>query len=83
MHYVYILRSQSHPKQTYIGFSSDLRSRLHAHNEGKCKHTCKYKPQALIRYGAFQDKHQALAFETYLKSHSGKAFAFNRLLPKS
>ncbi|MEN8254774.1 MAG: GIY-YIG nuclease family protein, partial [Verrucomicrobiota bacterium] len=29
---------------------------------------------------AFADKHQALAFETYLKSHSGKAFASKRLI---
>jgi hypothetical protein len=31
-------------------------------------------------YCAFQSKAKALAFERYLKSHSGKAFAAKRLL---
>jgi predicted GIY-YIG superfamily endonuclease len=32
MHYVYLLRSKSHPKQTYVGSTSDLRGRLAEHN---------------------------------------------------
>ncbi|MBU1171427.1 MAG: GIY-YIG nuclease family protein [Proteobacteria bacterium] len=83
MHYVYILRSKTTPDQTYIGYSSDLQARLQKHNEGGCKHTAKFKPWNLIWYCAFQDKHKALAFESYLKSHSGKAFASKRLLPNS
>jgi len=31
------------------------------------------------RYCAFPDKYKALAFEKYLKSHSGRAFAKKRL----
>jgi len=81
MYYVYILRSKEHPEQTYIGYSSDLHARIQKHNEGGCKHTSKYKPWEMLWYCAFPDKHQALAFETYLKSHSGKAFASKRLMP--
>jgi putative endonuclease len=80
MYYTYILRSTQYPSQTYVGYSSDLKSRLKKHNEGGCPHTTKYKPWNLEWYCAFPDKHQAIAFETYLKSHSGKAFANKRLL---
>ncbi|MFU8780806.1 MAG: GIY-YIG nuclease family protein, partial [Kiritimatiellia bacterium] len=80
MHYVYIIRSIPHPTQTYIGYSSDLKKRIPKHNEGGCPHTAKYKPWRLEWYCAFPNKHEALEFEKYLKSHSGKAFANKRLL---
>ena len=50
-----------------------------AHNHGQSPHTSKYKPWNLITYLAFNEKDRALAFEKYLKSHSGKAFANKRL----
>lgn len=80
MFYVYILKSCEFRGQTYIGFSSDLKDRLKKHNEGGCLHTSKYKPWELAWYCAFPEKQKALAFEAYLKSHSGKAFAGKRLL---
>ena len=80
MFYVYILRSLSAPTQTYVGFTNDLPSRLKKHNEGGCRHTAKYKPWEIAWYCAFRDKYKALAFEAYLKSHSGKAFANKRLV---
>lgn len=79
MHYVYLLRSISNPKQTYIGFTEDLKSRLSAHNHGQSPHTSKYKPWKLLTYIAFSERTKAIAFEKYLKSHSGKAFADKRL----
>jgi hypothetical protein len=39
-------------------------------------------PWVLLWYGAFREKHAALEFETYLKSHSGRAFAKKRLVRK-
>lgn len=80
MFYVYILQSCEFPEQNYVGYSSDLKARLKKHNEGGCPHTSKYKPWELAWYCAFPEKHKALAFEAYLKSHSGKAFASKRLL---
>lgn len=80
MFYVYILRSRSHPAQTYIGCSTDPRQRLHDHNQGRCPHTRKFLPWAVVWYCGFPDKMKALAFESYLKSHSGKAFAAKRLI---
>ncbi len=79
MYYVYLLRSIHLPDQTYIGFTEDLKTRFVAHNHGQSPHTAKFKPWKLITYLAFQDKSTALAFEKYLKSHSGKAFANKRL----
>ena len=79
MFYVYLLRSIPNPKQTYIGFTEDLKTRLQAHNHGQSPHTSKYKPWNLITYLSFDDKARALSFEKYLKSHSGKAFANKRL----
>ena len=79
MHYVYMLRSLEFPGQTYIGYSVELKARLRTHNAGGSSHTRKYRPWRLVTYIAFSEKHQALAFEKYLKSHSGQAFAAKRL----
>ena len=79
MFYIYMIRSIPNPEQTYVGFTEDLKARLKAHNNGQSPHTSKFKPWDLITYLTFKDKPKALAFEKYLKSHSGKAFANKRL----
>jgi putative endonuclease len=79
MTYVYILRSLEHLERYYVGLTSDLRSRLAKHNAGEVSHTSKFAPWAIKTYVAFSDKHQAVAFEKYLKSASGRAFAKKRL----
>ena len=78
MHYTYILQSISNPFQTYIGFTSNLKNRLSKHSSGKSLHTNKHKPWHLKFYCAFDKKEKAIAFEKYLKSGSGKAFAKKR-----
>jgi predicted GIY-YIG superfamily endonuclease len=78
MKYVYLIRSQSHPKQSYIGITSDLKKRLIVHNRGGSVHTSKFKPWELIAYFAFSDAERAVAFERYLKTGSGRAFAKKR-----
>ena len=80
MFYVYSLRSERHPKQTYIGFTENLKQRLLTHNQGGSPHTAKFAPWQLEFYCAFKDENKARQFELYLKSHSGKAFANKRLL---
>lgn len=79
MHYVYLLRSLANREQTYVGYTADLRVRLTTHNQGGSAHTAKFRPWGLVAYVAFSGKGQALEFEAYLKSHSGKAFAAKRL----
>jgi len=79
MHYVYILKS-THFRESYIGSTSDLKRRLHDHNNGKSRHTAKFKPWDVIGYYAFSSKTKAMEFEKYLKSSSGKAFMNKRLI---
>ena len=80
MWYVYVIRSISSRNEEYTGATADLRQRLLDHNAGKSAHTSKFLPWELVWYCAFPDKHRALEFERYLKSHSGRAFARKRLL---
>ncbi|HJS44931.1 MAG TPA: GIY-YIG nuclease family protein [Rhizomicrobium sp.] len=79
MTYVYILRSLDNLGRYYVGVTADLRSRLRKHNAGEVSHTSKYAPWAIKTYVAFADEQQAFAFEKYLKSPSGRAFAKKRL----
>ncbi len=76
---VYILRSQSDPAQYYTGVTADLRARLADHNAGRCPHTAKSRPWAVDAIVKFADERRALAFERYLKSGSGCAFAQRHL----
>jgi predicted GIY-YIG superfamily endonuclease len=79
MTYVYLLESVNFPKQIYVGHTDDLRARLSAHNAGQSPHTAKFKPWSLVTYIAFSEEAKAIAFERYLKSASGRAFANKRL----
>ena len=78
MHYVYLLQSVSDPNQRYIGFTSNLKNRFRAHNEGGSIHTSKHKPWQLIGYVGLRDERKAREFEHYLKTGSGHAFAKKR-----
>jgi putative endonuclease len=73
--YVYMLRSVSHPERFYVGFTEDLAVRRLYHNSGKVAHTSKFMPWQIQTTVAFRSKDRAVAFERYLKSHSGRAFA--------
>ena len=79
MFYVYLIESLIEQRQRYVGMTSDIERRLQEHNAGKSTHTAKYKPWRLITYIAFSDQSKAEAFERYLKSGSGHAFASKRL----
>src|SRR4051812_46329485 len=76
--YVYILESLD-SLHFYVGITDDLRARLTKHNAGEVPHTSKYGPWRLKTYVAFSNEKQAVAFEKYLKSASGRAFAKKRL----
>jgi len=75
MTYVYLLTSLKYSDRHYTGLTTDLKKRLVKHNEGGVKHTSKYRPWQLELYVAFRCKEKAVAFEKYLKSHSGRAFS--------
>jgi len=79
--HVYILVSRDHPDQIYIGCTQHLKNRLHDHNRKHVTHTRKFAPWKCVFYATFPSKSKALAFEAYLKSHSGRAFLKKRLIP--
>ncbi len=80
MYYVYILRSLNHPNQKYIGRTTNLKQRLFDHNTGTTAHTAHYKPWIFQLYIGFESEEKAFAFERYLKTASGRAFANKRFL---
>ena len=75
MFFTYILCSISQPEQRYTGVTEDLKSRLAQHNAGEVPHTSKFKPWKIEAYFAFETNEKAVAFEAYLKTGSGHAFA--------
>jgi putative endonuclease len=79
LNYVYILQSVAHPDEFYTGLRANVEQRLKTHNAGQSPHTSKYKPWRLISFHYFEDSRTAAAFERYLKSGSGRAFAAKRL----
>jgi predicted GIY-YIG superfamily endonuclease len=79
MTFVHILQSIAFPDRFYAGVTTNVSERLAKHNAGEVHHTSKYGPWRLKTYIAFSDKAQAHAFEKYLKSGSGRAFAKKRL----
>jgi len=72
---VYILTSDTCGIRYYVGSTSDVAARLAAHNAGTCAHTAPYRPWRLHVRIDLPDQARALAFERYLKSGSGRAFA--------
>jgi putative endonuclease len=79
LYYVYLIESLSAQGERYLGITSDLKQRLQEHNAGKSSHTSKFRPWKLKTYIAFTDRAKAGAFERYLKSGSGHAFARKHL----
>ncbi len=76
---VYVLKSASNPRSYYTGLTSFLPARLDAHNAGQCSHTASGRPWIVDVVVEFTDEHRAVAFERYLKSGSGVAFAKRHL----
>ncbi|OHA64246.1 MAG: hypothetical protein A2667_01395 [Candidatus Wildermuthbacteria bacterium RIFCSPHIGHO2_01_FULL_47_27] len=79
MFYCYILlSSKSHI--FYFGSAKDLKKRMELHNHGEVKSTKSHIPWNLIWYGAFLTEKEARDFELYLKTGSGKSFAYKRFI---
>jgi putative endonuclease len=78
MYYVYLIKSLADREKIYVGYTTNVLQRLEAHNKGDSIYTKDYLPWALETYICFADKSKAIAFEKYLKSHSGRSFAHKR-----
>ena len=77
--FVYILKNDGQPPRYYTGLTAEVGARLRAHNGGHCRHTASGKPWWLDVVVEFADEQRAVAFERYLKSGSGGAFAKRHL----
>jgi len=73
--FVYVLKNSESPPKYYTGLTSDPQRRLAEHNQGSCIHTTKHGPWSVDVIIKFSDERRAIAFERYLKSGSGHAFA--------
>ena len=72
---VYIIRSNTDPSRHYVGITNDVPGRLEWHNHGPSGHTVAHRPWSLVVSMEFPTEADALRFERYLKSGSGRAFA--------
>jgi putative endonuclease len=77
--FVYVLRNGDNPPRYYTGLTADVARRLTEHNAGSCIHTAKYRPWSIDVVIEFGDERRGIAFERYLKSGSGVAFAQRHL----
>ena len=72
---VYVLRSTPDPSRYYVGLTSELSARLETHNSGGSVHTRRDRPWQLVVSLEFARVESAVAFERYLRTGSGRAFA--------
>lgn len=79
MYYVYFLKSLN-PSFRYVGYTSNLKSRLDEHNRGLNKSTKPYLPFELDAYIAVKTEKMAKNLERYFKTGSGIAFTRKRIL---
>jgi predicted GIY-YIG superfamily endonuclease len=80
MYYVYLIKSLSSPGKTYIGYATSMKQCLKEHNAGNFPETAKFKPWEVVNSIAFVDEAKAIAFEKYIKTDDGKAFARKKVL---
>ena len=73
--WVYVLQSVPFPEHFYTGFSIDVPERIQVHNRKAPAFSRRFAPWKLRAQIGFADKKQAMAFERYLKTGSGRAFA--------
>ncbi len=74
---VYVLYSEKFDK-IYIGFTSDLTTRVKSHNElGTKGWTIRYRPWVILYTEQYELKSLALKREKELKSGSGREFIWS------
>lgn len=78
MYYVYLLQSLKN-KRYYIGFTTNVRSRLNKHNSGGVKSTKGGRPWKLFLFESYPSKIEALKREREIKSYKG-GIKFKKLI---
>jgi putative endonuclease len=77
-YYVYVLLSGK-DHRFYIGYASDIRKRVEAHNNGQVSTTKNRRPLKLIYWEGCLNQHDAAKRERYLKTTWGKRYLKSRL----
>ncbi|HQF36134.1 MAG TPA: GIY-YIG nuclease family protein [Candidatus Dojkabacteria bacterium] len=70
-YHVYVIRSLK-KGIIYIGYTSNLKTRLKKHNCGSSRFTKAYKPWTLIYTEEFDNKSEAMKKERFFKTGVGK-----------
>ena len=78
MFYTYVLISKK-DKESYIGFTKDLKKRLYEHQKGLVVSTAQRRPLKLIYYEACLNENDAITREKYFKTGFGRRFLRNRI----
>jgi predicted GIY-YIG superfamily endonuclease len=72
---VYLLRSVAQPDRRHVGSTGDLGRTLEEHREGVWPATADARPWRVVTAVVFTDDARAAAFEKFLGSGAGAAFA--------
>ena len=67
--YVYMLKSKSVKKITYVGYTKDLKKRINLHNSGKGAKFTRGRKWVLIYKEKFNSKSEAISREYYIKNN--------------
>jgi putative endonuclease len=67
--YVYMLKSMSIKRITYVGYTSNLKKRINLHNIGKGAKFTRGRKWVLIYKEKFKSKKEAISREYYIKNN--------------
>ena len=69
--------------EIYVGFSSDVFTRLEKHNSGGSKFTSDGRPWELVYYEAFKSEHDARVREKVLKEYGSSLGQLKKRISES
>ena len=69
MFYVYMLKSKGIKPITYVGYTNNIRKRIHLHNSGKGAKFTRGRKWVLIYKEKFKSKREAISREYYIKNN--------------
>jgi putative endonuclease len=79
MYYTYVLQN-THDSSLYIGYTSNLKRRIHEHMSGTgCRTTKSKEGWCLIYYEAYTEKMDAVCREKFLKGGSGRKYLLKQM----
>ena len=67
--YVYMLKSKSIKKVTYVGYTNNLKKRIALHNTGKGAKFTRGRKWGLIYKEKYKSKKEAISREYYIKNN--------------